>query len=96
MTRYSGFGENLFSKVETRFPGAISKIRFFRPQIHQTDDVWACYTDGSLVFAIQLDPSCERITLWNEKPDSHMEIGTWSDDVYEEALKEMEEYYLCT
>lgn len=93
MVRYSGFGRDLFFELESHFPGMISKIRFFQPQASQQEDIWAYYENGPLQFAMQLEPSCEVIVLWNDGPDNSIEIGTWWDNEYEAAIAFIEEVF---
>ncbi|GAA3924479.1 hypothetical protein [Hymenobacter algoricola] len=93
-TRYSGFGKDSFPRLEARFPGFISKLRFFHPQEYQSEDVWAVYEDASVQFGIQLDPDCEVIVLWNKNPENSIELGTWWDDASDIAIRYIEQVFL--
>ncbi|MBC6990067.1 hypothetical protein [Hymenobacter sp. BT491] len=90
MQQYSGFGKDIFKHLEQTIPGVISAFRFFRSTTSQTEDLYAVYEKGELSFAVQLDPDCEVICLWNLK-GLHHEIGTWALDPYAEALQFIEE-----
>ena len=91
--RYSGFGEKMFFELDSHFPGMLSKFRFFQPQQYQQEDIWAIYQDNTFQFAVQLEPSCEVIILWNDNPKDSIEIGTWWDDEYEAAIAFIEEVF---
>jgi hypothetical protein len=93
--RYSGFGEDLFSQLENHFPGFISKLRFFHPHKYQEDDVWAVYEDAAVQFGIQLEPNTPVIVLWSRNPDTSIEIGNWSEDVYEDVIRFIEEDFFA-
>jgi hypothetical protein len=84
LTRYSGFGCEIFSVLQERLPEIFAKLEFFRATKYQTGDVYAIYDDGAKAFSIQLDPDIEVIVLWNEQIQT--EIGEWSKDVYGDAI----------
>ena len=82
--RYHGFGHDFFTKLGEHSPKMLQDTRFFCAQGYPTNDVFAiCALPHS--FAVQLDPDCEVICLWNE--NQWHEIGAWSDDPCTEALK---------
>jgi len=93
MARYTGFGKHLFTQMAERIPGAFDNLKFFRTTDFQSEDVYAIYTALNEVFAIQLDPDCTVICLW-DKEDYHVEIGDWSPNAYEEAINFMHEHFL--
>jgi hypothetical protein len=84
LSRYSGFGSEIFSVLQEKLPEIFEKLQFFHAAKYQTSDVYAVYDDGAKAFCIQLDPDIEVIVLWNEKIQT--EIGSWSKDVYGDAI----------
>jgi hypothetical protein len=90
--RYSGFGKDLYKLIKQEIPIVFEKLVFYKRISIQQEDSYAIYTDKEKSFAIQLDPLCEVIVLWNE--NIHTEIGTWSEDVYEEAIGFIESEFL--
>jgi|GEM_PF-1474900 len=93
--RYSGFSEDLFSRLEGNFPGFISNLRFFQSQDYQLEDMWAIYEDAAIQFGIQLDPDTPVIVLWNANPENHIEIGDWSEDASGDAIRFIEEEFFA-
>ena len=89
MQFYSGFGKDIFQLIEQHIPGVMSAFRFFRSPISQTEALYAVYENEDLSFAIQLDPNCEVVCLWNLQ-GVHHEIGTWALEPYAEAIQIIE------
>lgn len=82
--RYSGFGKNLYEKLENEYPAIFAYLSFYRRVDYQTEDSYAIFDDSNKAFAIQLDPLCEVIVLWGNHV--RIEIGTWSLDEYAESI----------
>jgi hypothetical protein len=93
MIRYSGFGAKLFDMLDDRVPDILSSFRFFRSTRYQSEDIFAVYESIEEPFAIQLDPSCEVICIWSDTVNT-IEIGDWSENEYEEAIKFIQEHFL--
>lgn len=92
--RYSGFGGNLYQLMEEKIPEVFFKLAFYQETKYQEEDSYAVYDDRvnpEKTFAIQLDPLCEVIVLWNQK--IHTEIGTWSEDPELESIKFIQEEF---
>ncbi|MBT3817082.1 MAG: hypothetical protein HOE80_03365 [Candidatus Magasanikbacteria bacterium] len=83
--RYNGFGYKLFQKLKQYHPNIYSKVVFYRSKTYQSEDVYAVCEGIPNEFMIQLDPDCEVIVLSNGK--NTVEIGSWSDDEYIEAIE---------
>jgi hypothetical protein len=83
--RYSGFGSQLYEKLKDALPITFDKLTFYRNIRHQNEHSYAVYRDGAKSFAIQLDPICEVIVLWNLQ--YHIEIGAWSKDGFLDAIQ---------
>ena len=64
---------------------------FFRANDCQTEDSYAV-CEIAHPFAVQLDPDCEVICLWDSQ--THVEIGTWSPDAYTEAFDFIRRHFL--
>jgi hypothetical protein len=92
-TRYSGFGAKLFDMLNERNPDILLCFKFFRSTGYQSDDVFAVYESSTMPFAIQLEPSCQRICIWSNTVET-IEIGDWSDNEYEEAIAFIKENFL--
>ena len=73
--------------------GHSTNLRFFRSSDFQSEDVYAIYASPDKIFAIQLDPDCAVICLWDEV-DYPIEIGDWSTEPYDEAINFMQEHFL--
>ena len=84
ISRYPGFGHELYSLLKDYHPEVFKRLTFYKRLELQTEDSYAVYDDGPRSFAIQLDPLCEVIVLWNH--EFQTEIGTWCEDPVEEAL----------
>lgn len=84
MKRYSGFGEDLYKKLKDGYPKVFANLTFYRRVDHQVEDSYAVFADNDSFLAIQLDPLCEVIVLWNNL--NRIEIGTWSLDQYSDAI----------
>jgi hypothetical protein len=82
--RYSGFGKEIYTRLKSTLPSVFDKLTYYRSLNYQTNDSYAVFKDGDKVFAIQLDPLCEVIVLWND--EKQVEIGTWSADEYGDAI----------
>jgi len=77
-SRYAGFGRNLFATLREAMPSAFNSLLFYRASVHQESDVYAVCHWAQTNFAIQLDPYCEVIVLWDHS--TQIEIGTWESD----------------
>jgi hypothetical protein len=77
-TRYAGFGRGVFTALEAASPAAFAALRFYRATIYQQGDVYAVCRWGDGEVAIQLDPDCEVICVWDR--GAHVEIGAWAKD----------------
>ena len=90
--RYSGFGGNLYQLMEEQIPEIFLKLSFYQQTTYQSEDSYAVYEDRDnpeKSFAIQLDPLCEVIVIWNQ--NIHTEIGSWSEDPEFESIKFIQE-----
>lgn len=83
--RYNGFGKEFYTFIKNNLPDVFSLMVFFRDITFQPNDSYAVYSFDKISFAIQLDPDCELIVLWNSK--IHAEIGRWSKDPFAEGLE---------
>lgn len=86
--RYSGFGKEFYSRLKEIIPIVFSKLVFYKSLGYQKEDSYALYLDNEKSFGIQLDPRCEVIVLWNS--NTHVEFGTWTKDLYSEAINFIE------
>lgn len=84
--RYSGFGKEIYQKLKETLPLVFNKLMFYKNVRQQVSHSYAVYMDGTKSFALQLDPLCEVIVLW-DRHNSHVEIGAWSQDEYTEAIE---------
>jgi len=94
LVRYSGFGKDLYRLLQEKLPQVFSNLRFYQGTTHQSEDSYAVYLDPDNPresFAIQLDPLCEVIVIWNQK--IHTEIGTWSSDPELESIVFIQEEF---
>jgi len=82
--RYSGFGRELYHQMATILPDCHAALRYFRADCYQTEDSYAVCQIAH-PFAIQLDPDCQVICLWDEQ--INIEIGIWSMEPYEESFE---------
>jgi len=82
--RYVGFGKEIYLKIKEKTPDVFHKLTFYKQIDSQTEDSYAEYSDINQLFAIQLDPTCEVIVLWNEQ--KQVEIGIWSNNEYGDAI----------
>lgn len=92
--RYSGFGGNLYQLMEEQIPEIFLKLSFYQQTTYQSEDSYAVYKDSDnpeKSFAIQLDPLCEVIVIWNQ--NIHTEIGAWSEDPELESIKFIQEEF---
>lgn len=83
-SRYSGFGKEIYLKLKEEVPQIFRDLTFHKRITFQTEDSYAQYIGDSYSLAIQLDPLCEVIVLWNNR--KHIEIGTWAANEYEDAI----------
>ncbi len=88
--RYSGFGCELYDRMAALLPECYAALRFYRADCHQTEDSYAVCVI-SHPFAVQLDPDCRVICLWDE--EIHVEIGTWSDTPYHESFEFIKRHF---
>ncbi len=59
--RYSGFGKDLYRRIEHRLPHVFRKLQYYqRINIQMEDSYAVCHNDKNS-FCIQLDPLCEKI-----------------------------------
>ncbi|BDD12661.1 hypothetical protein FUAX_50930 (plasmid) [Fulvitalea axinellae] len=72
-TRYKGFGKDLYLKIKDELPEVFEGLKFYQRIKHQIEDSYAIFNDKTTPFAIQLDPLCEVIVLWNHT--LQIEIG---------------------
>jgi len=93
MIRYSGFGAKLFDILDDLVPEILLSFRFFRSTGYQSENIFAVCENIEQTFAIQLDPSCEVICIWSDTVHT-IEIGAWSENEYEEAIKFIREHFL--
>jgi len=84
MVRYKGFGKDLYTCMDAELPSVMNSIRFFKKTETQPLDSYAVFDNGRSKFALQLDPECEHIIIWNE--DKHLEFGFWTTDLYNSVL----------
>ncbi|MBS7565765.1 hypothetical protein KHS38_15255 [Mucilaginibacter sp. Bleaf8] len=82
--RYQGFGKDLYQRIRVELPEVFDHLIFYKATRYQTTDSYAIHDGDSKPFAIQLDPDIALIIFWNLTV--HVEIGTWSQDEYGEAL----------
>ena len=82
--RYSGFGKDIYQIIQLELPEIFNHLKFFKRKIFQTEDSYALYCNADISFAIQLDPDCEVIVLWNHI--TRTEIGSLSPNEYDEAI----------
>jgi hypothetical protein len=83
-SRYDGFGLDVFEAMKSSMPSVFEALRFYRESSHQPSDVYAVCHWNQTSFAIQLDPDCEVICLWDRSIQT--EIGTWESDPASAAL----------
>ena len=84
LIRYNGYGKSLFSELKSDYPDIFEHLVFYQ-RIDIEEDCYAIYEKENVSFAIQLEPLCERIVLWNNT--SIIEIGNWVTNENEEAIK---------
>ncbi|MEM1450010.1 MAG: hypothetical protein AAF957_17115 [Planctomycetota bacterium] len=91
---YDGFGADLLTKLRTEHPLLSDRIRYFRSETFQPEDLYAvCSGEGETPdVAIQWDPQCEVICLWTVEPKQHVEVGTWADDPCGVAITRLIEF----
>jgi hypothetical protein len=87
INRYTGFGKELYLKISDELPDVFNELTFYKRINQQPKDSYALCLGGAYSFAIQLDPLCEVIVLWNEL--KHIEIGRWSENEYHDAINYM-------
>ena len=90
-SRYTRFGSGFYDHLSAHMPECFHKLRFYRADTFQTEDSFAVF-EADHPFAIQLDPDCEVICLWDS--DVHAEIGTWSPDPYAEACRFIRQHFM--
>lgn len=83
-SRYTGFGKEIYLKLEQELPEIFRELTLHKRLTFQTEDSYAQYLGANNSFAIQLDPLCEVIVLWNEQ--THIEIGTWAENACNVAI----------
>ena len=83
--RYNGFGEEFYSSIKQNLPEVFKHLKYYQNIKIQKEDSFAEYNYENICFAIQLDPLCEVIVLFNNSNIS-IEIGTWSEDEYKEGI----------
>ena len=65
--RYEGFGKDLYEIIKEELPDIYERLKFYRNTKIQIEDSYAEFLNIINGFAIQLDPLCEVIVLWNDK-----------------------------
>ncbi len=90
--RYEGFGKETYLKIKEQIPNIYYKLLFYKRIDLQTEDSYAIYSDGEKSFAIQLDPLCEVIIIWNRQ--RHLETGSWSNTEYDDAIGFINQYFI--
>lgn len=83
-SRYTGFGLDFIAALKSSLPSAFDALSFYRAAKHQHSDVYAVCRWTQTTFAIQLDPDCEVICLWDGS--THIEIGTWESSPSSAAI----------
>lgn len=88
--RYEGFGYLFFATLNEAHPHIFDAMRFYRNTRWQTQDAFAvCVTPDP--FAVQLDPDCEVICLWNTH--EWVEIGAWSATYERDAMEWVVDFF---
>jgi hypothetical protein len=83
--RFVGFGENLFRKLLFVYPAIVEQIKFYKRVDFQLEDSYAIITNMTTSIAIQLDPLCEVIILWNN--EVQIEKGRWTENLLDETIE---------
>ena len=78
--RYKGFGKDIYSKMNRELPFVLDNIKLYKKVDYQLPDSFSVFDNGKSTFAIQLDPECEVIIIWNKK--TQIEFGNWTIDLY--------------
>lgn len=82
--RYTGFGNNLFTKLLSDEPQIKEQIKFYKRIDSQLEDSYALVSNPNMAIAIQLDPLCEVIIIWNN--NVHIEKGHWTENLIQETI----------
>ncbi len=82
--RYSGFGCEIFEFFKSELSLNLNDFQFYQP-INQPEDVIAYYKLGNIEFAVQLDPLCEVICIWNNSIS--VEINFFVKDYYTKVVE---------
>ena len=77
--RYSGIGMNLYSYIQSCKPQIFQRLSFYKKKIEHIPDSFAYYDGESTSFAIQMDPDCDVIIIWNSF--ERKEFGSWDNDI---------------
>ncbi|AUD03536.1 hypothetical protein [Spirosoma pollinicola] len=84
MSRYSGFGEDLYSLLSEQLPEVFRKLTFYKGIVYQTEDSYAVFI-GEPAFGIQLDPLIEVVVIWDHS--RHAEFSSWLNDGHSAVLE---------
>ncbi|WP_026727392.1 hypothetical protein [Flavobacterium denitrificans] len=90
LVRYNRFGKDLYNVIKEELPDVFKYLKYYRTikygNIGQLEDSYATYNDGDILFAIQLEPECEVICLYNR--EIHIEISDWNNnDYYKQSIE---------
>ena len=88
--RYTGFACGFYDYLALYMPERFQHLRLFRSETRQTEDSYAV-CEAAHPFAIQLDPLCAVICLWDD--DTHTEIGTWWPDPFAKAAEFIRQHF---
>lgn len=83
--RYLGFGKDLFQEIYKARKLKQNSIKFFKRIDSQIIDSYAIVTNINSTVAIQLDPECEKIIIWNSI--EHYEKGDWITNHIDDSIK---------
>ena len=77
--RYEGYGKGLYAYLERNDRALYDQLQLFRAKAgnHQPADSYAILTVADTEIAIQLDPECAMIIVWDE--DVQVEFGEWEE-----------------
>ena len=87
INRYHGFGKGLYYFIKENHPDIYNNLKFYKKKEHSAPDSFALLDKQEKTLAIQLDPECEMIIIWNDK--IQLEFGTWEPLDYESIVKKI-------
>lgn len=82
--RYSGFGYEIFEFFKSELSLNLNNFQFYQP-INQPEDLIAYYKLDNIEFAVQLDPLCEVICIWNNSIS--VEVNFFVKDYYAKVIE---------